>query len=164
MCRVRQIEGPVASKTTDASAGRVITLARRAQQAEARPVILPFAREWPMIPDAVREDVEKLAHLSREDQEAEQTWIRFVLTLAAGAFALLAGIQPEVSPEGLARIILAATWGCMRSGIVFGVVATYVDAARKRAVALSMAEAIKEKLEGGEPSASSLHQSRASIR
>lgn len=105
------------------------------------------------IPDTVREQVERLTRLAGEAQEAEQTWIRLILSLAAGAFALLAGIQPEVPPEGdLVRIILAATWGCMGLGILFGAVATYVGPARKQAIALSMAEAIKVKLEGGRPS------------
>ena len=71
---------------------------------------------------------EKYNDLQRKSFEADITWIRQVLTLAAGAFALLVGLGLDAPPEGSARYFLAATWVCLGLGVVAGAAATYLDA------------------------------------
>ena len=71
---------------------------------------------------------EEYKDLQRKSFEADITWIRQILTLAAGAFALLVGLGLDVPPEGSARYFLAATWVCLGLGVVAGGAATYLGA------------------------------------
>ena len=70
----------------------------------------------------------KYNDLLRKSFEADITWIRQILTLAAGAFALLVGLGLDVPSEGSARYFLAATWVCLGLGVLAGAAAIYLDA------------------------------------
>ena len=56
--------------------------------------------------------------------------LRQILTLAAGALALLAGLGPDIPSDGPSKYLLATTWAGLGLGIVFGAAATYIDADR----------------------------------
>ena len=93
------------------------------------------------------EKIEKYAGLVKKGHEVEVAWLRQILTLAAGALALLAGLGPEVPADGLARLLLAATWACLGVGIIAGAAATYVEVDRARASADVFGEQISRELD-----------------
>ena len=93
------------------------------------------------------EKIEKYANLVSKSHEVEVAWLRHVLTLAAGALALLAGLGPEVPPDGPARILLAATWACLGTGIVAGAAATYIEVDRARSSVNVYGEQISRELD-----------------
>ena len=74
--------------------------------------------------------IKQYAYLISKGHEIEATWLRQILALAAGALALLAGLGPYVPPEGPSKYFLATTWVGLGLGIIFGAVATYIDADR----------------------------------
>ena len=76
------------------------------------------------------ERIKQYADLISKGHEIEATWLRQILALAAGALALLAGLGPYVPPEGPSKYFLATTWVGLGLGIIFGAVATYIDADR----------------------------------
>ena len=97
------------------------------------------------------EDYRKLADLAGKVYAAEDLWLRQILTLAAGALALLAGLGPDVPSEGPARYLLAATWACLGLGIIVGAGATYVNVHRARRYAMQYGKMLKLTLKTGEP-------------
>ena len=56
--------------------------------------------------------------------------LRQILTLAAGALVLLAGLGPDIPSDGPSKYLLATTWEGLGLGIIFGAAATYIDADR----------------------------------
>lgn len=72
------------------------------------------------------------ADLQNKALEVEAAWLRHILTLAAGALAVLAGLEPTVPETGPARHLLAATWACLGLGIVTGGAATFLEVDRAR--------------------------------
>lgn len=93
------------------------------------------------------EKIEKYANLVRKSHEVEVAWLRHVLTLAAGALALLAGLGPEVPADGPARFLLAATWAFLGAGIVAGAGATYIEVDRARSSVNVYGEQIQRELD-----------------
>ena len=78
--------------------------------------------------DAMAKKWERYKELRKKSIDTEIVWTRQILTLAAGALALLAGLGPDVPAEGYARYFLATTWVCLGFGIVAGAAATYLAA------------------------------------
>ena len=99
------------------------------------------------------ENLRKLVELTDDVQQAETVWLRHVLTLAAGALAILAGLGLEVPPDddGLARYFLAATWACLGLGIASGAAATYVETSRARDAARRFLEELARSIEDETP-------------
>ena len=81
------------------------------------------------------DQLERHADLTNNAYEAEVAWLRQILTLAAGALALLAGLGPRVPPDGPAQNLLAATWALLGIGIVAGAAATYAAVSRAKWIA-----------------------------
>ena len=94
----------------------------------------------------MNQKIEQYADLVNKGLEIEVVWLRQILTLAAGALALLAGLGPEVPPDGPARLLLAATWACLGLGIIAGAAATYVEVDRARSSANAFGEQITREL------------------
>ena len=72
----------------------------------------------------MNQKIEQYADLVNKGFEVEVVWLRQILTLAAGALALLAGLGPEVPPDGPARLVLAATCAFLAFGIIAGAAPT----------------------------------------
>lgn len=94
----------------------------------------------------MQDKFEKYADLVNRGHRAEVAWFRHVLTLAAGALALLVGLGPENPPNGPARWLLAATWACLGLGIILGAAATYVEVDWARSSARAYGEQISREL------------------
>ena len=88
------------------------------------------------------------ADLISKGHESEAIWLRQILTLAAGALALLAGLGPDVPPEGLGKYLLVTTtWAGLGLGIVFGAAATYIETDRATRSAAAFGEYLVRLLE-----------------
>ena len=72
------------------------------------------------------------ADLQNKALEVEAAWLRHIRTLAAGALAVLAGLEPTVPETGPARHLLAATWACLGLGIVTGGAAIHLTPSREK--------------------------------
>ena len=94
----------------------------------------------------MNQKLEKYVELVNKGLEVEVVWLRQILTLSAGALALLAGLGPDVPPDGPARLLLAATWASLGLGIIFGAAATYVEVDRARSSANAFGEQITREL------------------
>lgn len=94
-------------------------------------------------------ELAQLVALHKESNALQAAWDRQILTLAAGALALLAGLGPEVPPAGAARYCLAATWGCLGTGICAGGGAAYLEVSRARNLAQRYGEVLRSSLETG---------------
>ena len=94
----------------------------------------------------MNQKIEQYADLVNKGFEVEVVWLRQILTLAAGALALLAGLGPEVPPDGPARLLLAATWAFLGFGIIAGAAATYVEVDRAQSSASAYGEQITREL------------------
>ena len=94
----------------------------------------------------MKENVQQLFDLMDRTHEAETAWFRQILTLSAGALAVLAGLGPEIPPEGPAQYFLAATWVCLGSGICTGAGALYLAVDRSRRLASHFREELHRSL------------------
>ncbi len=93
---------------------------------------------------------ELLAHVN-EAIKLETEWYRHMLSLAAGALALLAGLSPAVPAAAVGRYLLAATWVFLGAGILAGAGATYYGARRVRLRSRDLAKRIDAHVEEGKP-------------
>lgn len=89
----------------------------------------------------------RFADLISKGHESEAAWLRQILTLAAGALALLAGLGPDVPPEGLGKYLLVTTWAGLGLGIVLGAAATYIETDRATRSAAAFGEYLVRLLE-----------------
>ena len=80
--------------------------------------------------------IKQYVELITKEHEVEVTWLRQILTLAAGALALLAGLGPDVPSDGLGKYLLATTWAGLGLGIVAGAAATYIEVNRAKTAAI----------------------------
>ena len=78
------------------------------------------------------QQIRQYVDLISKGHEIEATWLRQILTLAAGALALLAGLGPEIPSDGPSKYLLATTWAGLGLGIVFGAAATYIETDRAK--------------------------------
>ena len=95
--------------------------------------------------ESLQEGVEEIWRLDEKRYEQEAVWLRQILTLSAGALAILAGLGPPVSSEGFAQYFLAATWAFLGMGIASGAAATYLVVNRANKLALSYREKLAQK-------------------
>ena len=84
--------------------------------------------------------IKQYAELITTGHEVEVTWLRQILTLAAGALVLLAGLGPDIPSDGPAKYLLATTWAGLGLGIVAGAAATYVEVNRAGTAAIRFGE------------------------
>ena len=98
----------------------------------------------------MKEHLRKLAELQAERDQNEATWLRHILTLAAGALALLASFAAKEPSEGLAQSFLVATWICLAIGIGGGAAATYGTTDLARRLADTHREQINNWIETGQ--------------
>ena len=84
--------------------------------------------------------IKQYAELITKGHDVEVTWLRQVLTLAAGTLAILAGLGPDVPSEEPDKYLLATTWAGLGLGIVTGAAATYVEVNRARTAAVRFGE------------------------
>ena len=92
--------------------------------------------------------IKQYADLISKGHEIEANWLRQILALAAGALALLAGLGPDVPSDGSSKYFLATTWAALGLGIVFGAVATYIDADRATKSAVLFGKHLLRDIEG----------------
>ena len=89
------------------------------------------------------DDVLRLSAETRNKAlDLEAQWFRHMLTLAVGALAVLAALEPTVPAEGFARYFLATTWSCLGLGIFTGGAATFLEVDR----AWGVAEALRDEV------------------
>lgn len=65
----------------------------------------------------------------------EVSWYRHILTLSAGALALLAGFPPEEQVPKLSLTFLISAWVLLGLGIILGAIATYTEVYRRNYLA-----------------------------
>lgn len=85
---------------------------------------------------------EQLLELQNKYGDLKAKWYRQLLTLAAGGFALLAGLGPAI-PLGVGRYFLAGAWLFLGLGICFGAAAIYLEVER----AGTLRDAFREELQ-----------------
>ena len=90
--------------------------------------------------EPMEQKIKQYAELITNGHEVEVTWLRQVLTLAAGTLVLLAGLGPDVPSDGPSKYLLATTWAGLGIGIVAGSVASYVEVNRARTAATRFGE------------------------
>ena len=91
-------------------------------------------------------DAEKFVELDEKQAQSEALWLRQLLTLAAGALAILAGLGPDAPSESFAQYFLAATWACLAIGISSGGAATYIATDRAKAAADAYGEELHKSI------------------
>ena len=74
----------------------------------------------------IQNRLKRIVELDEKRDEQQALWLRQILTLAAGALAILAGLGPAAPTEGPAKYFLSATWASLGIGIVSGAAATYL--------------------------------------
>ena len=90
--------------------------------------------------EPMEQRIKQYAELITKGQEVEATWLRQVLTIAAGTLALLAGLGPDVPSDGAGKYLLATTWAGLGLGIVAAAAATYIEVNRARTAAIHFGE------------------------
>lgn len=113
------------------------------------------------MPDLPYEEERELQALQREldrHRQVRYNWLRFLVTLAAGSFAVLAGLQPaKTGTTGTAcALFLRSTWGTLALGILSGAVALYGEASAAAAAETRCREAIARLTSGSPRSIGSL--------
>jgi len=97
-----------------------------------------------------RHHVEQLNALYARANELQSAWLRQLLTLAAGALAVLVGLDPPAT--GIGKWFLAMTWLTLGAGILSGALATAQEAALAKARADALrAELLRSDLEASPP-------------
>jgi len=99
---------------------------------------------------------QQLVSLNKEHAEVQSVWYRQLLTLAAGGFALLAGLGPTV-PSGIGKYFLAGTWVFLGVGIISGAGATYLQVSRAKKLAENFQEELRHNIQThGEPTVNTI--------
>ena len=80
-------------------------------------------------------NVQKMLDLMNQSHQHELEWVRHILTISAGALAILAGLGPEAQGQSIQTWALAGTWICLGTGICCASAATYRQAYRSKKLA-----------------------------
>lgn len=97
------------------------------------------------------EELKQLAALQDKYLALKASWVQHLLSLAVGALAVLAGLNPTAS-AGIQQVLLACTWGCLGLGIVFGAMATFVQVRELRSRIMRFREEIERCIQEGRAS------------
>lgn len=93
--------------------------------------------------------LDKLSELHKEAQDLQSVWLKSLLTIASGGFALLAGLGPKIPPVGMGKYFLAGAWICLGLGIIAGSAAIYTEVDRANQLFAKYREELSRSLEKG---------------
>jgi len=91
--------------------------------------------------------LDKLSELHKEAQFLYSAWLKSLLTISSGGFALLAGLGPKVPPAGMGKYFLAGAWVCLGLGIVAGAAAIYTEVDRANRIFANYREELSRSLD-----------------
>lgn len=73
------------------------------------------------------EDLRQLFELGDKRDEVKYAWLRWLIVMASGAFALMISFQEKMGTELIPRVFMKVAWVGLGAGIIFGSIALYVE-------------------------------------